>query len=578
MADSLKKRGQKLAKRFSRATVRAGIKSGERIRKNLVERVSHIKNVRLLVFEWSLLVVALIMLALAQAFWFGDSYAEDVYTTGGTYTEATIGDVNSMNPLFATTDSEKVLSKLMFATLVTIDYSGHPGDQLAESVTALDNGRKWVMKLRDGLKWSDDEPITNEDVLFTIKTIQNPAVDTIYEANLANVEVSVNEDGLIVFDLPSAYADFMSALNIPVVPEHILGSSDPKTLIENSFSNSPTTSGAFTFNAMQSGNAGNERVFYLSANPNYYLGRPLLNSFAIHTYDGKEAIIAAVNAGAVTATAELSGADSEQINLNQFNERNSSLSSGAFIFFNMSKPAVNNVAMRAAIRQGIDLGRIREAAPGTAAIDYPLTSAQIQIENYPAMPERDYEGAKGKIAELAGEDVVHLDIATVNSGYLPKVAETLAEELEALGFEVNVSAYEESQEFINNVVAKRSYDILVYEIELGADPDLLPYYHSSQAVSAGLNLSNYKNVLVDDLLLGGRDTMDMNLRVKKYEMFLEYWASDVPAIGLYQPNLTYFYNKNVRTFGNDVRLVTAIDRFTDVTNWAVVKTTKNKTP
>ena len=98
MTNSLKKRGQKIFRKFSRATVEAGEKSGERIRKNFLERISHVKNVRLLVLEWGLLVVALIMLALAQAFWFGDSYAENVYTAGGTYTEATIGEVNTMNP------------------------------------------------------------------------------------------------------------------------------------------------------------------------------------------------------------------------------------------------------------------------------------------------------------------------------------------------------------------------------------------------------------------------------------------------------------------------------------------------
>ena len=84
--------------------------------------------------------------------------------------------------------------------------------------------------------------------------------------------------------------------------------------------------------------------------------------------------------------------------------------------------------------------------------------------------------------------------------------------------------------------------------------------------------------MVDDLLLGARDTMDNDLRVKKYESFLQYWVQDVPAIGLYRPNLTYYYNKNVRAYSNDVRLVTAIDRFSDVTNWAVNKTTKNKSP
>ena len=124
----------------------------------------------------------------------------------------------------------------------------------------------------------------------------------------------------------------------------------------------------------------------------------------------------------------------------------------------------------------------------------------------------------------------------------------------------------------------RNYDILVYEIELGSDPDLLPYYHSSQASSGGLNLSNYRNFLVDDLLLGARDTTDEKLRIKKYESFLEYWVNEAPAIALYQVNMTYFYNQNVRTFGDDVRLVTPLDRFSDVTDWATSKSTKNKTP
>jgi len=150
--------------------------------------------------------------------------------------------------------------------------------------------------------------------------------------------------------------------------------------------------------------------------------------------------------------------------------------------------------------------------------------------------------------------------------------------LQDLGFEATVSSYEENQDFVNNVISKRNYDILVYEIELGADPDLLPYYHSSQASTSGLNLSNYRSVLVDDLLLGARDTLNEELRIKKYESFLEYWVNDVPAIGLYQPNLTYYYNKNVRTFSNDVRLVTALDRFSDINSWAVTKATKNKTP
>ena len=578
MKKSLKKRGQKFIKKFSRVSARASEEGKEHIKENLIDRFSHIADIRLLILEWGLLVIALIMLAVTQAFWFGDSYAENSFTDGGTYTEATIGEVSSMNPLFASTSSEKVLSRLLFATISTIDYSGHPGIGLAKSILPSENGKVWTVKLREGLKWSDGEPITNEDVIFTINLIKNPAVNSIYETNFSNVKISEGESGEIIFTLPSVYADFISALNVPVLPKHILENVDPKTLVEDSFSTSPVTSGAFTFNAVQSGATSAEEVYYLSANPNYYKGRPMLNSFAVHTYPDEGSVIRAINAGAVTATAEISGPEVGEVISGQFNLKNSSLNSGAFMFFNTTSGVMKNGELRAAIRQGIDMEKIRAEAPETIALDYPLISSQIELEKWPAIPGRDFESAKNKIAEIAGDSAINVQIATVNSGYLPGVANAIASELEGLGLTVNVSTYEENQEFLTNIISKRNYDILVYEIELGADPDLLPYYHSSQATASGLNLSNYRNVLVDDLLLGARDTLDITLRARKYETFLEYWVTGVPAIGLYRPNLTYLYNRNVRTYGNNVRLVTALDRFSDITSWAAAKTTKNRTP
>lgn len=578
MKNLIKKRGQKFFRKFSNATVQAGEESKEHIKENLVKRISHIENIRLLIFEWGLLVFALIMLAVTQALWYSNSYAGDSFSSGGVYTEATLGDVSSLNPLFATTSSEKTLSRLMFATLSTMDYSGHPGIGLADSILPRENGKVWAVRLRDNLKWSDGAPITNDDVMFTVNLIKDPAVNSIYDSNLAKVKVEENEDGEIIFSLSSAYADFVSALNIPILPKHKLENVDPKTLIEDDFSSTPVTSGAFSFNALQFTSSNNERVYYLSANPYYYKGSGFLNGFAIHTYSDKDAIISALNSGTVTATAELTNKDKERVTSGQFMTKDSSLNSGAYLFLNTTSGATKNAEMRKAIRQGIDLEKIINIVPNAIKLEYPLLESQIELSNYPVIPGRDFETAKSKIAELKGDNPLEIEIATVNSGYLPEVANELANELNDLGIEAHVSTYEENQDFINNIVSKRAYDILIYEIELGSDPDLLPYYHSSQASEKGLNLSNYRNSLVDDLILGARDTLDENLRSKKYETFLEYWVNDVPAIGLYRPNLTYFYNKNVQTFGNNVRLVTALDRFTDITDWSVVKTTKNKTP
>lgn len=579
MKNNTRKRGQRFLRKFTRASAKASQEGKEHIKENLLGRFSHIADIRLLIIEWSLLIIVLVMLAITQTFWYADSYSESVFVDGGTYIEATLGKINSMNPLFASTNSERTLSRLMFSTLSEVDYSGHPGVGLAEKISPNEDSTLWTVKLRENLKWSDGEPITNEDVLFTVGLIKNPAVSTIYDSNLARVKVTENEKGEILFELPMSYTGFIAALDFPIVPKHILVDAEPQALVEHSFSNTPVTSGAFTFNALQTTAVDGEETIYLSANPDYYKGKIMLSGFAIHSYPSREKIIEAINAGAVTATAELSEADAEQIISPQFAFKNSSLSSGTFIFFNTASERIKTAEMRATIRQGLNLDEIRSIASNTVALHYPLLSSQITLSRYPEIPPYDVNGARAKINELRGEeDLGHINIATINYGYLPIIAEKVKSELENLGFAVDLTKYEENQEFFNNVISKRSYDILIYETELGADPDLLPYYHSSQANTSGLNLSNFRNSLADDLLLGARNATDDQMRAIKYESFLEIWVANTPAIGLYQPNLTYFYNKNARVFSNDVKLVTALDRFSDISDWAVNKDTRNKTP
>ena len=95
MKSAFKKKQQKLVKKVSKTTAKVEEKSKRHIKRNFFERLTHIENIRLLIFEWGLLVVALIMLAVTQAFWFADSYAEDYFTEGGTYSEATLGTVST---------------------------------------------------------------------------------------------------------------------------------------------------------------------------------------------------------------------------------------------------------------------------------------------------------------------------------------------------------------------------------------------------------------------------------------------------------------------------------------------------
>ncbi len=577
MKQSIKKRGQKLAKRVSRLSKKAGEEGKEHLRENVVDRISHIKDIRLLILEWSLLILAIIMLSITQAFLYSESYETIAFTKGGTYTEATLGRINSLNPLFASTNSEKALSKLMFSTLSAVDYSGHIGLGLADSITTDESGLVWSVKLRDGMTWSDGEPITNQDIIFTVQLIQSPVLISSYSTNLSGVQVAEEEDTLI-FRLPSAYANFSSALEFPILPEHILKDVNPSLLLEHSFSSSPVTSGAFSFKASQSiGNTG-EKVVYLSPNKNYYKGEPLVNSFAIHAYPTTEDIIEAINSASVTATADLLPTDAEQIVSSNVYEKQTAINSGVFAFFNMDSPILSNKIVRRALQQGIDMRSLRAPLGDELPLNYPLLPNQVGFDDFPSLPEYDPESAK---LTLAKEDIVdgqEINLATIDVGYFPALAENLKFQLEKLGFKVNLVISNPGQEFLMTIIRPRNYDILLYEIELGSDTDLFAYYHSSQASENGLNLSNYRNAMVSDAILAARSTMTETLRNAKYRTFLKNWVEDVPAIGIYQVNLSYFVNKNVRTFSEDVRLVSAVDRFVDVQYWATEKTQKNRTP
>ncbi len=576
MKQTFKKRGQKIAKKWERFSEQAREDSREHIKENLISRLPNARRVRLLMLEWGLLIIVILSLALTQAFWYAQSYSVQAYVDGGTYIEATTGNVNSLNPLFATTNSERVLSKLMFSTLTTIDYSGHVGLGLAASVTPDSDGKVWTVTLKDDLKWSDGEPITLDDVLYTIEVARDSSINTNYASNFTGVKVERDGESL-VFTLPSSYADFAATLIVPILPAHILQDVPASKLLEHSFSTNPVTSGAFSFNATQSLASGGEKIIYLTANDNYYKGAPMLNSFAVHTYASTGDIITALSNGEVTASAELSAVDGDLLSSDLIYEKQTTISNGVFAFLNTTSGLLSETNIRQAVRQGINMKQVRSVLDNEQSLDYPILRSEIELSNYPELPEYDLEAAKSTVA-AAGITGETLQLATISTGYFPELASEFEAQLEKIGFNVEVSIYNPGQEFLINVVRPRSYDILLYEIELGPDPDLFVYYHSSQASASGLNLSNYHSSLADDSILAARSTMNESLRIAKYETFLRQWVNDVPAIGIYQASLTYYFNKNVRAFSEDDRLVYATDRFVDVEHWAVNKAQKNRTP
>ena len=148
--------------------------------------------------------------------------------------------------------------------MVNDHYAYEP--RLAQNWTASPDARTFTFNLRPGLKWSDGEPFTSKDVLFTFKLLANPASGSAHAAKFDHVVGIADyrngktpdvagfrapDDNTFVVELDQPNAAFISSISWPfygILPEHILGSADVKTLSDNPFFLNPTVGmGPFTF-------------------------------------------------------------------------------------------------------------------------------------------------------------------------------------------------------------------------------------------------------------------------------------------------------------------------------------------
>ena len=117
-----------------------------------------------------------------------------------------------------------VLDSLVTANPVTKEIE--PG--LAKDWEISEDGKKVTLHLRKGVKWSDDEPFTADDVIFTFNNLTlNPNAEANevnrYKINGEMVEFSKKDKYTVTVDLPAPYGPFMKILSqAPIAPEHKL--------------------------------------------------------------------------------------------------------------------------------------------------------------------------------------------------------------------------------------------------------------------------------------------------------------------------------------------------------------------
>ena len=560
--------------------------------KFIIKRWNNVRDAQWHIIGWIFVMGILIAATGLQLMWYHQSYRTTAPAKDGIYAEAVLGPVNTLNPLFASTSAEQSTSYLMFSSILHYDKTGHLNYDLATDIKLTNDNTTYVVSIRPDAKWSDGVNLTARDIAFTVGLMKNSNVRTTL-TGFQDVSVKVINDTTIEFILQSTYAAFEHALTFPIVPEHILGKVAPSNIRENSFSQNPIGSGPFKLRFVQNTEINsNRKVIYMARNDNYYGGVANLASFQLHIYDNSDEIIKALSSNEVNAAADLLPGDIGSVNSKRYIISSEPIQSGVYAIINTKSLLLSDLKLRQALQLATDTKEIRDNLPvATLPLDLPFTSSQLTGDVPQASPYNLVNAQKilsddGWVLNSSGNlqkdsRELELSVVTIKNSELERVLEKLSKQWHALGIKVETKILDPgdvSQNVVQNILQPRNFDVLLYQLNIGADPDVYAYWHSSQASTQGSNFSNYSNVISDDALASARVVIDPKLRNAKYITFARQWLNDVPAIGLYQSNAQYIYNRNIHSIDNPANLISPIDRYSDILDWSVGSRTVYKTP
>ncbi|MEV8549407.1 ABC transporter substrate-binding protein [Streptomyces glaucescens] len=137
-----------------------------------------------------------------------------------------------------------------------------------------DGGRTYTFTLREGVKFSDGEPLTAADVVYTYRTVLDARTNNTAKSELDAVRsVRADGDDTVVFTLKYPYAPFAARTVLPVVPEHIAAKQDPNT---GSLNTEPVGTGPYVLTQWRKG----EKLTF-KANPHYWGPEPQVKTFTM---------------------------------------------------------------------------------------------------------------------------------------------------------------------------------------------------------------------------------------------------------------------------------------------------------
>jgi len=495
-------------------------------------------------FERNIFIVAISVFLLSLFFWLAlniQNRIEFIPKNGGQYQEGKTGQPIFINPIISSNETDRDIASLIYSPL---------SDLISNS--QIEERTNYLVKLRQNLLWSDGQPLTSDDIIFTLKTIQDPNANSpLYQTWQGIVTERVSELQ-VRFILRNPYVFFGNNLqNLPIIPQHIFGKIPAANLKLSNYNLEPVGSGPYKYDRFAKRKDGFITRYQLAVNENYYGKKPYIQKFIFKFYENEDDLISAFNRREIDGFGGLNPAKIKDLSLNH-KIKSIVMANYYSIFLNQNiNSSLKDKNVRLALTQAVDKKPIIRKVFNGEAMEAGKKTKDGGSPDLEAIKEQNLE----------------FDLVVPQIDFLINTAEIIKEEWAAIGVKLNLIVLN-PDDIINTVIRSRDYEMILFGFNPANKEDLFSFWHSSQKFYPGLNLAIYGNASADKLMEEIRQTADPDERKEKLETLEAIIAQDLPTIPLYSPKYLYVSIPDLGGF-TDKFLSTASNRFQNVKNWYV---------
>ena len=508
---------------------------------------------------------------------------------GGIYTEALIGSMGRLNPMLDWNNpADRDVDRLIYSGLVKFDSRGLPQPDLADSWGVSADGTQYNFSLRQSAVWHDGQPVTSDDVLFTIEMIKSAG--SLFPQDIkdmwSQIEVKRLDDKTFQFKLPEPFAPFLDYATFGILPKHLLESIPADQLPTAEFNLKPIGSGPYKFDRLLT-SGGQITGVVLVTNPDYYIHAPYIEQIVFRYYPNSASAFDAYKQGEVLGISQITD-DVLQTALQEttLSVYTSRLPQMGLVFLNLNNPTVSflqNANVRRALMYGVNRNIIvSHILKGQAIVaDGPILPGSWgyyeEIEKLGYDPdaaisllnEEGYVYTAGSDVRSKDGQALSFTLVHPNDETHTLIAQAIQSDWALIGVKVELQSVGYDS-LVNDFLTTRNYQAALADLNTSRTPDPDPYlfWHQSEA-TGGQNYSQWDNRTASEFLETARTSANFDERARLYRNFQVVFTEDMPSLPLFYP--VYSYGVDAQVQGVQVApMYDTSDRLALVDEWYLV--------